>query len=243
MSKIMAILLALFIGFSTAQNVHNEKQQLLIEKEQQEIILQQKEVERRIRQEQLKLKFEEAEREKKKINTENILFIGNSLAEGISYVDDNFDYITKVGISLSGLRTGGYWDRINNHKFDTVIIIMGTNELGSYSEELFMEEYQLLINKIKTVNKSAKIILSSIPPVAEKTSYAAQLNNKNVQKYNKYILNLAKKNNLLYLNNLGYFGNVLSSDITEDGIHLTGTGYIEWLNYIKEFIADYNNSL
>ena len=106
-----------------------------------------------------------------------------------------------------------------------------------------MEEYQLLINKIKTVNKSAKIILSSIPPVAEKTSYAAQLNNKNVQKYNKYILNLAKKNNLLYLNNLGYFGNVLSSDITEDGIHLTGTGYIEWLNYIKEFIADYNNSL
>ncbi len=243
MSKILAILLALIMGFSTAGVTYKQNQQLRIEKEQQQIILQQKEVERQIRQEQLKLKFEKAEREKKQINAENILFIGNSLAEGISYVDDKYNFITKVGISLSGLRTGGYWDRIDDYDFDTVIIIMGTNELGSYTEELFTEEYQLLINKIKAANKDAKIILSSIPPVGNKTSYAAQFNNENVQKYNIYIKNLATDNNLLYLDNKGYFGNVLSEEITGDGIHLTGTGYIEWLNYIKEFISDYNNSL
>ena len=171
---------------------------------------------------------------------DDILFIGNSLVEGFRLTANTKDkFICEVGISLKGLKK--YFSQIEKYPCDFVAIEMGTNELGSYSEEEFKSEYLNLINKIFEVNENAKIYCISIPPVSQRKSDNSEyFNNNNVEKYNKYILDICEENNLVYIDSTPFFGYILDSSITGDGIHLIGKKYIEWFNFVRDFIIEDN---
>ena len=83
--------------------------------------------------------------EKKKVNKEtDILFIGNSLTEGMRItVETENDFICKSGVSLDGLDLTG----IESMEFKVVVINMGTNELGIYDEEHFKTSYRALMKE------------------------------------------------------------------------------------------------
>ena len=169
--------------------------------------------------------------------TDNILFIGNSLVEGIRLcTQTNNDFLSVTGISLEGLKSDIY-SQIPNYSCDTVIIGMGTNELGSYTESQFKKSYTDLINRIRSVNANARIICMSIPPItANRSSADALFNNNNVKKYNVYIKEISAENNTLYLDNTPFFGEVLNSSWSGDGIHLIGSIYAKWYNFIRNNI-------
>ena len=167
------------------------------------------------------------------INNDRILFIGNSLIEGIRICNNtNHDFLSVSGISLEGLKSNIY-NQISNYSCTTVIIGMGTNELGNYSETQFKNSYKDLISQIYLVNSNARIICMSIPPITNSRSfYDTLFNNNNVQIYNQYIQEICAENNLIYLDNTPFFGNVLNENWSSDGIHFNGYVYTDWYNFI-----------
>ena len=167
------------------------------------------------------------------IDTENLVFIGNSLVEGLRlYSNSDNKFVCKVGINLDGLKSG-YYDKLRNYSCDTVVIGMGTNELGSYSKEKFMSSYMDLVEHIRSINSDVNIICLSIPPVSQsKSSNSSSFNNYNVEKYNEYIKELCQNNELYFINNEIFFGSVLNSKWTGDGIHLKGNIYRDWYDFI-----------
>lgn len=176
----------------------------------------------------------------KQIDVHNLLFVGNSLVSGLDMVcTDENKFIAEVGLTLNKLKKS-YFDDIAKHSCDTVVIGMGTNELGSYTEVGFKNYYNDLINHIKSVNPDSVIFCLSIPPVSERKSNNDELfNNDNVVKYNSYIEDICTENNVVFLDNTGYFGAVLRSDWTSDGIHLYGSIYKDWYNYLIEKISKF----
>jgi hypothetical protein len=172
--------------------------------------------------------------ERKKIDkNKDILFIGNSLTEGMRLTTNSRNkFICEVGVSLDGLNLS----EIKNMDFKVVVINMGTNELGHYSEEHFKTSYNNLIDIIQNTNPEARIILCSVPPIAEITSYASSYNNENAKIYSQYIRQIANERELSYIDNSEFFGDVLRPEWTEDGLHFSGNVYIAWYNFLVEKI-------
>lgn len=176
--------------------------------------------------------------EKPENSKENILFIGNSLIEGIRlYTTDNNAFICKVGISLSELKSN-YFSSISNYSCDTIVIGMGTNELGGYSEETFKQYYNELIDKVYSVNSNAVIYCLSVPPVSQrKSNNSSSFNNTNVKIYSGYIKSICEERGITYLDCSEHFGDVLNSNWTGDGIHLSAKQYVNWYNWILTKIS------
>lgn len=160
---------------------------------------------------------------------QDILFVGNSLTEGMHYtVDSDNTFLSKNGISLDGLKLSA----IRNMDFKVVIINMGTNELGHYSEERFKTSYQKLIDVILETNPEAYIMCCSVPPVAEQTDYSKEYNNENARLYSTYIQDICEANNLCYIDNSEFFGDILQDSWTGDGLHYYGKIYQEWYDFL-----------
>lgn len=176
------------------------------------------------------------------INTKNILFIGNSLVCGIDAITEKHTFISKIGTTIKGLRTEGYYEQLKNHPLDTVIIELGTNELGWFGEDNFKKELDILITEILSQNYKSNIILMTIPPVSQNRDATDEyFNNGNVEIYNEYILDISKKYDLMVIDTHEIFGDVLSPSDTDDGIHLKGHKYQEWYQFIMDKIEERNN--
>lgn len=177
------------------------------------------------------------------IDNDKLMFIGNSLVEGLRLNNNsNNQFYCKVGISLSGLKSKIY-TQIDNADFDVAIIEMGTNELGGWSEDDFKSSYFDLIDHILSNNPSAQVICLSIPPVsANKNNSGTRFNNSNVVKYNNWVEDIATTlDQTTYLDCSDFFGDVLNSNWTGDGIHLSGNIYADWYNYIIDKLGQLYN--
>ena len=165
----------------------------------------------------------------------DVLFIGNSLTSGMQSVHtDNNQFICKVGISLDSINLKPMYSM----DFKVVVINMGTNELGAYSEQHFKESYSNLICKIQEYNPDARIICCSVPPILQKGHYAAQYNTQNANLYTTYIQEIAQQCNVEFLDNAQFFGNELNSKWTGDGIHLYGTVSEQWYEFLLSEIQE-----
>ena len=187
--------------------------------------------------------LENSDSEVKEIDKENlrgevinvpVLFLGNSLVEGFRlYTDTDDAFLCKVGITVFEFKDKFFSD-IEHYSCDVVVIEMGTNELGMYTENNFKKGYIEIIDKVRSVNSNAVIYCVSIPPVSynmSSTNY--NFNNSNVKKYNGYIQDICSSENVYYINSTPFFGEVLNSNITGDGIHLNAKTYQDWFWFIK----------
>lgn len=161
----------------------------------------------------------------------DILFIGNSLTEGMRIVTEgqtNNKFICKSGVSLDGLQLSP----INDMDFKVVIINMGTNEIGGYTKARFIASYQALIEKVQEYNPNAQIICCSVPPIANNNNYPAHYNNTNAQLYTQYILEAIKDYDVKYVDNALFFGNELNPQWTNDGLHYKFNIYTQWYEFL-----------
>lgn len=167
------------------------------------------------------------------IQNDELIFIGNSLVEGLRLNSGTSNIFTcKVGVSLDGLYDNGIYNTILNSKFKVAVIEMGTNELGGYKEERFKTSYINLINTVKESNPEAIVYCVSIPPTSSTKSRTSRFNNKNVQIYNQYIRDVCEQTGSHYIDCTEMFGDVLDSNWSRDGIHLSSSIYKEWYDYI-----------
>ena len=190
------------------------------------------------------------------------LFLGDSNTVRM-YRDSGFNYCTdknavgSVGMSASALANYACvkFDGYKGYKTmpeavamlqpQRVIITFGTNDLGSGSAENFISSYQKGVQAVQAAYPSVDIIINSIPPLGKEHSNE-KLTQKQVDEYNKAIVEMCKENDWKYLNSAevlkdGTSGYAKTGYVeTSDGIHLTKPAMEALFSYIRthSYITD-----
>ncbi|MCK5033936.1 MAG: hypothetical protein KAS18_09890 [Calditrichia bacterium] len=134
-------------------------------------------------------------------------------------------------------------DEVIESKPLKVFLMIGINDLAfGYSIAEILLNYNSIISKIKNDSKATKVYIQSVLPINEsfskfksymKLSAKIVLLNKELQK-------LATDNDIVYINLYDPFllNNRLNPEYTNDGLHLTGKGYLFWKEHIEKYINE-----
>ncbi len=158
-----------------------------------------------------------------------VLFVGNSLVQGLrsACADGGHSFICRKGLSLTGLMyilpDGSGAD------CDIAVIEMGSNELGLWSEDDFKASYAEALDRI-----ACPAVCLSVPPVCgAKSRYGARVNNSNAAECSGWIRDACwDRDDAVYLDCSGFFGDALDPGMTGDGLHLTAEAYSDWYGWI-----------
>jgi cell division protein FtsB len=181
---------------------------------------------------------------------DDAVFIGNSQIEGVSIYSSmkNATVLAGKGIMVDTIFTKeiiktkngkriNIIDALGLKKFGKIYIMLGANELGWAYDDEFIKQYGKVIDKMKELQPKAKIYVNAIIPVSKaKTDSDKIYNNKNIERFNKLILNMTKEKQVYYLDSKEALadeeGN-LPADSTTDGIHFNSAYYEKWFKYLK----------
>ena len=178
-------------------------------------------------------------------------FVGDSRTVGLEMNTDKpkASFYASIGLNVSTALTdnavtldngneGTVMQAMKQKKYKRIFVMFGINELGWPYPDVFVKEYEELVNQIKEAQPDAKIYVQSILPV----SYlAANTNpvftNENIDKFNEYVQKVAKDTKTEYLDVASAFkdeNGALPVEASTDGIHFIREYCIEWMNYLAE---------
>ena len=115
--------------------------------------------------------------------------------------------------------------------------MLGLNELGWKSADIFIEKYAGIIDAALAANPDCEVYVQSILPVsASKDAAGTWCNNKNVLSRNERLIALAEEKGVNYLDVASAFkdeNGCLPESSTPDGVHLNPGLCVSWLDYLK----------
>lgn len=180
----------------------------------------------------------------------NVAFIGDSRTQAFlmyAGLKDVQDY-TNIGLMVDTALTKKFITNDNGEKItiledlatkniDTIYIMLGINELGWIYNDIFIKDYENLIDKILEVKPNCEIIVQSIIPVTKTKSEGDNIyNNDKITEYNNLIKDMANRKGIKYINLCTVLadksGN-LPKEASTDGIHLNKEYCQKWLKYLK----------
>lgn len=182
---------------------------------------------------------------------DDALFIGDSRMVGMHDYSglDNATYYAEVGMTIFSLfdkpvakladgSMGTIEQALQQKQFGKIYLMVGINELGTGTQERFLQSYKAAVERIQSLQPDALIFIQGIMYVTEERSQGdAYINNPNIQVRNKNISTLANNRNIFYIDvNEVYSdgkGN-LSKEYTFDNAHLKGACYGEWVTFLLE---------
>ena len=178
------------------------------------------------------------------------VFIGDSRTVGLhdyGGLDDSTFYAT-VGMNIYNLWTDKFCEvdgqmvtleeALQAKKYGKIYFQIGINEMGRGTIDGFMSAYEESVEKFRELQPDAIIFVQGIMKVAkEKSSKDPIFNNEGIQERNDRIAALADGVNIFYIDVNEVVcdeeGN-LNSSLTFDDVHLYGSKYNIWVDYLKE---------
>lgn len=175
-------------------------------------------------------------------------FIGDSRTQGLRLYSGLKDtnWLCSVGLTVETAYTekfsvadGKYSavDALGALKPAKVYIMLGLNELGWKSADIFIEKYAGIIDAALAANPDCEVYVQSILPVsASKDAAGTWCNNKNVLSRNERLIALAEEKGVNYLDVASAFkdeNGCLPESSTPDGVHLNPGLCVSWLDYLK----------
>lgn len=180
----------------------------------------------------------------------NVAFIGDSRTQAFlmyAGLKDVQDY-TNIGLMVDTALTKKFITNDNGEKItiledlatkniDIIYIMLGINELGWIYNDIFIKDYENLIDKILEVKPNCEIIVQSIIPVTKTKSEGDNIyNNDKITEYNNLIKDMANRKGIKYIDLCTVLadksGN-LPKEASTDGIHLNKEYCQKWLKYLK----------
>lgn len=180
----------------------------------------------------------------------NVAFIGDSRTQAFlmyTGLKDVQDY-TNIGLMVDTALTKKFITNDNGEKItiledlatkniDTIYIMLGINELGWIYNDIFIKDYENLIDKILEVRPNCEIIVQSIIPVTKTKSEGDSIyNNDKITEYNNLIKDMAKRKGIKYIDLCPVLadksGN-LPEEASTDGIHLNKKYCQKWFKCLK----------
>lgn len=182
---------------------------------------------------------------------EDALFIGDSITQGLNeYASGikNTKYAAYRGIGPKNMLDGTtkdangqdvtYFDVFKAAAPKKIYIMLGTNSLNSnISDDAFIKYYGDLLDKLKQeMGEVSVFYVQSILPVTAKISQDERYAPSHIDQLNKRIADLAYARGMSYLDlNTAMrddTGNLNESYAAPEGIHLNGSGYAVWTEYL-----------
>ena len=144
--------------------------------------------------------------------------------------------ICDVTVGDSGLTIP---ESIKKNKVEIVIITLGVNGADRFTETKYKTYYNKLINKIKELSPSTKIILQSAFPITDEYSNRDNgISNSSINKLNQWLKDIAYEQNLPYLDTQSILKNKnggMKEEFREGGdhVHMNALAYEAILDYIR----------
>ncbi|BCR05274.1 hypothetical protein DESUT3_23430 [Desulfuromonas versatilis] len=143
---------------------------------------------------------------------------------------------------IGGNTVGGVLDRLSEAIYGkpaVAILMVGFNDLAKGLDPTSIaDNYEALVTDIPKVAKDSLIVINAVFPV-NSSIYRGDVNNQKIALLNSKLKELAARHSAIFLNITPQLvdedGN-LSANYTNDGIHLNGSGYIQWAHAIKDLL-------
>ena len=184
---------------------------------------------------------------------DNTIFIGDSRTEGLILYSGvpNIKGFCYKGLSVDKLKTekkitipgysGRYscYEAIENTSYDNYYCMFGVNELGWVYTDVFIKEFNELLDFIREKNPDAMIYVESILPVTRASSERGDIyRQEKIDEYNEMLIEMCKnRKDVIYLDIaasvLGDDG-YLPEEATTDGVHCNS----EYCKKIIEYILN-----
>ena len=177
-----------------------------------------------------------------------IVFLGTSLTQNFE-LHEAFRNPHIQNRGINGDWTGGMRNRLGTllaQKPKKIFIETGINDLGDrkLSQDAILSEFKLLISKIQTNSKDTRVYVNSIFPVSNLNKgmsgyFGAEINAEIIQ-LNTQIEKLANKLDFTFIDIHGSFleNNEMKPELTIDGVHLSGKGYLLWADLLSPFVNE-----
>lgn len=175
-------------------------------------------------------------------------FIGDSRTEALKTYGllKGATYYTYKGLKVDTVFTEPYideggtkmtvMDAIARHQYERVYIMLGVNELGWVSTDIFIEDYGKIIDELKKSQPDATIYVQSILPVSAKKSEQDSIyNNPRINEFNALIEQMAKDKGATYLRvneEVMDESGSLPADASTDGVHPNIDYCRKWTAYL-----------
>ncbi|MBQ3008429.1 MAG: hypothetical protein IJD80_02465 [Oscillospiraceae bacterium] len=186
---------------------------------------------------------------------DDAMFLGDSLADGFKVYTTSLDLKNSTAVYLTQksttprtfLQPGAQvdagaglidvWATIEQRQPGKMYITLGTNALMGMEPEAFVESYGQLIDKIRDYTPDTLIYVTTITPTTYKTATTkTQLSFERIYTANNLLAKMCNEKGCALINlydvlknSSGYLREEISA---YDGIHLTPTGYRQWLDYL-----------
>ena len=180
-------------------------------------------------------------------NTENeIIFLGDSITDGCSWAELFQDSCIK-NRGISGDVTDGVLDRLReviDSKPAKIFLMIGINDLArGRSVDYVINNIKRLIRAIQKDSPGTETFIQSVLPVNPDFSLFPDHVSKSqeVIELNRGLIKICGHYELLYIDIYSHLADEkqkLSPEYTNDGLHLTGAGYIIWGNVLKKYLKD-----
>lgn len=178
-------------------------------------------------------------------NTDSeIIFLGNSITDGGEWSELFADTRVK-NRGISGDVTDGVlyrMDEVLESKPAKIFIMIGTNDLarGRTEAEIVMN-YNKILDRITKESPETKVFIQSILPVNDTFGLFQNHTNKSdeIRQINLELRDLALNGNYTFIDLDPVFTNEqgqLKAEYTNDGLHLTGPGYMAWKLVIDPYL-------
>ena len=175
------------------------------------------------------------------LQTEDIVFIGNSITELGGNWGVRFGNAKVKNRGIAGDVTAGVINRLKEiyyYKPEKVFLKIGINDLfrDDLTPEYVANNIKSIVEKIHLESPTTKIYVHTILPTSNNTSLKAKIATTNI-----FIKNSVQTNYYQVIDLYSKFADandLMISNYSVDGVHLTEAGYNVWQNYIKEFVND-----
>lgn len=181
---------------------------------------------------------------------DDAVFIGDSRTVGLhDYGNlENATFYATIGMNIYDLWTDEFCEvngqmvtleeALSAQKFGKIYFQIGINEMGRGTIDGFMEEYVATVEKFQQLQPDAIIFVQGIMRVSgEKSNSDPIFNNQGINERNERIAALADNRRIFYLDVNKVVcdenGN-LREDLTFDNLHLYGSKYGIWRDYLFE---------
>lgn len=126
---------------------------------------------------------------------------------------------------------------LGKYEYSKIYIMLGINELG-YNYNSIISKYTNIVETIKSMQKSARLILEgNLHVTAERSAGDEVYNNSNIDSLNLGIKRIAEQTSAGYIDVNELFDDsqgCLDKKFTSDNTHLLGRYYRDWAKWIAE---------
>lgn len=131
-------------------------------------------------------------------------------------------------------------EQLRSKQYSRVYILLGFNDAGWRQPGTFENLYDQLIRQVRDAQPNAMVIAEKLVPVTSACSQTNQnYNNPAVAQHNVIIERLARNHSILCVDPSWAVADetgALAAGYSGDGIHLNGTGYKLWAQYVGRIV-------